>query len=151
MFRQLFLAVFAAAQLAAPTASGQHAGKPAVAHTASFELYIDDVYTRQTGGEGHSVSFRDPLTRQLNPGLKVNEGESVVIRLRNRSSEPHGFAIMGVADASSATIPAGGSATIRFKAPGPGGYVYHDPLQAKAKGARTLFGDFTVLARAAAH
>lgn len=151
MIRRFSLAVLGVGLLAAPMASGQHAGKPAVAHTAAFELYIDDVYTQQTGGEGHSVSFRDPLTRQLNPGLKVNEGESVVIHLRNRSFEPHGFAIMGVAGASSATIPAGGSATIKFKAPGPGGYVYHDPLQAGAKGARTLFGDFTVLARAAAH
>jgi FtsP/CotA-like multicopper oxidase with cupredoxin domain len=127
-----------------------HAPAVAQAHGAqltSFELFIDDVYTQQTGGESFSVSFRDPLTRKLNPQLRVREGDAVVIHVVNRSSQPHGFEIMNVSGTTSAAIPSGGSATLRFAAPGQGSYIYHDPLQARAGGARTLFGDFTVMPR----
>lgn len=118
------------------------------AKAAAFELYVEEIYERQTGGEvGMKIAFRDPLTRQVNPPLQVHEGDAVTIKLVNRTRETRSFAVMGVAGTKSAPIKAGGTATLRFVAPPTGGYIYHDPLQAKLGEARSLFGDFVVTPR----
>ncbi len=117
----------------------------AAAPSASFELYIDEVYNKRRGGEiEFSVAFRDPLTRELNPTLKVIEGERVTIKLVNRTQSPRSFAIMGVKDATAPPVAAGAKMTVRFQAPARGAYIYHDPGQASLPEARSLFGDFIV-------
>lgn len=117
----------------------------AAAPSASFELYIDEVYNKRRGGEiEFSVAFRDPLTRELNPTLKVIEGERVTIKLVNRTQSPRSFAIMSVKDASAPTVAAGAKTTLQFQAPARGAYIYHDPGQANLAEARSLFGDFIV-------
>jgi len=127
--------------LIAPAMQAQSAGRPSVA----FDLVVDNIYTQLAGGEiVFAVSFRDPLTRAVNPPLRVRQGDDVVIHVANHTDRPHAFEIMGVAGTNSAPIPAGGSVTLRFKAPAKGGYIYHDPLQAKGGGPRSLFGDFVV-------
>ena len=128
---------------AASAAQGQ-----APARAATFELYIDEVYDQLVGDAVvFSVAFRDPLTRQSNPALRVQEGQAVAIKIVNRTSKTHSFAIMSVAGARSAPIRAGASGVVRFKAPSIGSYIYNDPLQASSGGPRTLFGDFVVQAR----
>jgi len=117
----------------------------AAASSASFEIYIDEVYNKRRGGEiEFSVAFRDPLTRELNPTLKVIEGERVTIRLSNRTQNPRSFAIMGVKGATAPPVAAGARTTVQFEAPARGNYVYHDPGQASLAETRSLFGDFIV-------
>jgi FtsP/CotA-like multicopper oxidase with cupredoxin domain len=146
MLRRQFLAisgVLAAGAIAYPVA-GAFAQSGAV-QSLSFELYIEEIYERQTGGDvGMKVAFRDPLTRQINPALRAHEGDAITIKLVNRTRETRSFAIMSVAGTKSAPIKAGNSATLRFTAPASGGYIYHDPLQAKLNESRSLFGDFVV-------
>ncbi len=138
--RTLLAAALAAIAFAASAAHAQTGAKP-----KTFDLVIDGVYTELDGGEVvFAVSFRDPLTRKVNPQLRVRAGEDVVIHVANRTDTPHAFEIMSLAGTKSAPIPAGAAATLRFKAPAQGGYIYHDPLQARGKGVRTLFGDFIV-------
>jgi FtsP/CotA-like multicopper oxidase with cupredoxin domain len=116
----------------------------------TIELYIDEVYEQLTGGDVvFSVSFRDPLTRNLNPAIKVHEGDNVAIKVVNRTAKSHSFGILSVPGATSAPIRAGGSAVVRFKAPPRGNYIYNDPMQGKSGDTRTLFGDFVVQARKA--
>lgn len=142
MSRRRFLVIaLAGLAIAAPAMQAQPAGQ----HTASFDLVIDNIYTQLAGGETvFAVSFRDPVTRAANPPLRVRQGDNVVIHISNRTDKPHAFEVMSIAGTNSASIPAGGSVTMRFKAPSKGTYIYHDPLQAKGSGARTLFGDFIV-------
>ncbi len=142
MSRRRFLAIgVAGLVLAAPATQAQSSGRPAV----TFDLVMDNIYTQLADGETvFAVSFRDQVTRVVNPQLRVRQGDDVVIRLANHTDKPHAFEIMSVAGTKSAPIPAGGSVTVRFKAPARGAYIYHDPLQARGEGARTLFGDFIV-------
>lgn len=146
MLRRYFLG--SAGALAAMTMASTSAGAFAQAsgpQSVSFELYIEEIYDRPTGGEvGLKIAFRDPFTRQINPPLSVHEGESITIKLVNRTRETRSFAIMSVPGTKSAPIKAGRSATLHFTAPSTGGYIYHDPLQAKLNEARSLFGDFVV-------
>jgi FtsP/CotA-like multicopper oxidase with cupredoxin domain len=124
-----------------PDAIAQTAATPAI----TFELYIDEVLNKREGGQVESsVAFRDPLTRELNPTLKVLEGERVTIKLVNRTQRPRSFAIMGIKAASAPQVAAGARTTVEFKAPARGNYIYHDPGQAGLSEARSLFGDFVV-------
>lgn len=117
--------------------------------SAEFELYIEEIYERLTGGDvSVKIGFRDPLTREINPALRVHDGDTVTIKLVNRTRETRSFAIMSVTGTKSAPIKAGSSTTLRFTAPPTGGYIYHDPLQAKLSEPRSLFGDFVVTPRA---
>lgn len=128
--------------------SSSQGASQSTARTATFELYIDEVYDQLTGGAViHAVAFRDPLTRQLNPPLNVTAGQSVAIKLINRTGKTRSFAIMSVAGSASNPIRAGASGVVRFKAPSIGTYIYNDPLQAGTGETRTLFGDFVVTAR----
>ena len=131
-------------------ATGAVAGAPAraqgvVGHASSFELYVDEIYANPKGGKVEvSIAFRDPLTRKINPTLRVTEGDRVTIRLVNRTRQPRSFAVMGVAGAASKPVRAGASATFHFTAPGGGAYIYHDPTQANLAEPRSLFGDLIV-------
>ena len=137
------LAAISAVAAAIPVCGA--AAQTGASHAASFELYIEEIYERQTGKDvGVKVSFRDALTREVNPVLRVHDGDTVTIKLVNRTRETRSFAIMSVAGTKSPPIKAGSSTTLRFTSPPTGGYIYHDPLQAKLDEARTLFGDFVV-------
>lgn len=146
MLRRNFLATLAAISVAAAAipVSGALA-QTASSHSSSFDLYIEEIYERQTRNDvGMKVAFRDALTRDINPVLRVHDGDTVTIRLVNRTRETRSFAIMSVTGTKSPPIKAGGSTTLRFTAPPTGGYIYHDPLQAKLHEVRSLFGDFVV-------
>jgi FtsP/CotA-like multicopper oxidase with cupredoxin domain len=144
----LLAGVVAALSLAAGGAHPAADAQNSTTQSAAFELYIDEVYNKRRGGEIEtSIVFRDPLTRQLNPTLKVLEGERVTIRLVNRTQRPRAFAIMGVKDATTPQIAAGAHTSVQFKAPSRGNYVYHDPGQAALSEVRSLFGDFIVAPR----
>lgn len=146
MLRRNFLVTLAAigAVTLAVSASGALA-QTGASHSTSFDLYIEEIYERQTGNDvGMKIAFRDALTREVNPVLRVHDGDTVTIRLVNRTRETRSFAIMSVTGTKSPPIKAGSSTTLRFTAPPTGGYIYHDPLQAKLDEARSLFGDFVV-------
>lgn len=149
MLRRNFLTTLAA--ISAMTISVPVSGAVAqsgASHASSFELYIEDIYERQGGKDvGVKVSFRDALTREVNPVLRVHDGDTVTIKLVNRTRETRSFAIMSVTGTKSPPIKAGSSTTLRFTAPPTGGYIYHDPLQAKLSEVRSLFGDFVVTPR----
>lgn len=142
------LGACAVALLAAPLTRTPASAQTSASPMASFELYIDEVYNKRVGGEiEFSVVFRDPLTRELNPTLKVTEGERVKITLVNRTQRPRSFAIMGVNRATAPAVAAGAKTTLQFEAPGRGAYIYHDPGQASLAETRSLFGDFIVSPR----
>lgn len=142
MSRRRFLAIaIAGLAFIAPATQAQYTTR----HVATFDLVIDGIYTQLAGGEVvFAVSFRDQVTRAVNPPLRVRHGDDVVIHIANHTDTPHAFEVMSIAGTNSAPIPAGGSVTLRFKAPARGSYIYHDPLQARREGSRTLFGDFIV-------
>ena len=122
-------------------ASAQGASAP----VAAFELYVEEVYNKRSGGDIEvSVAFRDPLTRELNPTLRVTEGQRVSIRLINRTQRPRSFAVMGVSGATPPQVAVGAKATVEFQAPARGNYIYHDPGQARLAETRSLFGDLIV-------
>lgn len=126
--------------------SGVHLAQAQGAATASFEMQIDEVLNKRQGGEiESSVVFRDPLTRQTNPALKVLEGERVAIEVVNRTQRPRSFAIMGVKGAATRQVAPGARASVQFTAPARGNYIYHDPGQAALSEPRSLFGDFIVM------
>jgi FtsP/CotA-like multicopper oxidase with cupredoxin domain len=145
MWYRTFLAC-AVASLSIALGGAHLAGaQTAAAPSASFELQIDEVYNKRPGGEVEfSIVFRDPLTREYNPTLKVIEGERVTIKLVNRTHSPRSFAIMGIKGADAPPVAAGAQTTLRFQAPARGTYIYHDPGKASLADARTLFGDFIV-------
>lgn len=146
MLRRNFLACAGAVAALSVAMAGASAIAQTANHTATFQLNIDEIYEQLTGGNVvHSVAFRDPLTRERNPKLKVREGDTIAIKLVNRTTRTRSFAIMSIAGTTSTPIPAGGSAVVRFKAPPKGNYTYHDPTQAKLSEVRTLFGDLLVL------
>jgi hypothetical protein len=127
------------------TAAGSGAFAQGGARSVDLELYIEEIYERKIGDDiSLKIGFRDPLTRQINPALRVHEGDAITIKLVNRTRETRSFAIMSVPGTKSAPIKAGTSAVLRFTAPSVGGYIYHDPLQSKLNEARSLFGDFVV-------
>jgi len=122
-------------------ASAQGASAP----VAAFELYVEEVYNKRSGGDIEvSVAFRDPLTRELNPTLRVTEGQRVSIRLINRTQRPRSFAVMGVSGATPPQVAVGAKATVEFQAPARGNYIYHDPGQVRLTETRSLFGDLIV-------
>ena len=122
-------------------ASAQGASAP----VAAFELYVEEVHNKRSGGDIEvSVAFRDPLTRELNPTLRVTEGQRVSIRLINRTQRPRSFAVMGVSGATPPQVAVGAKATVEFQAPARGNYIYHDPGQARLTETRSLFGDLIV-------
>jgi len=130
-----------AAQAGGNPASAQGASAP----VAAFELYVDEVYNKRSGGDIEvSVAFRDPLTRELNPTLRVTEGQRVSIRLINRTQRPRSLAVMGVGGVTPPHVAAGAKATVEFRAPARGNYIYYDPGQAGLSETRSLFGDLIV-------
>jgi FtsP/CotA-like multicopper oxidase with cupredoxin domain len=143
--RFLLAGAFAALALAGVSSRSAATAQGAATSSAAFELYIDEVFNKRSGGQiESSVAFRDPLTRQLNPTLKVLEGERVTIRLLNRTQRPRSFAVMGVKAASAPQIAAGARVAVEFTAPARGNYIYLDPGQAGLSEARSLFGDLVV-------
>lgn len=148
MLRRNFLAglgLLAATAVSIPTSGALAQTGASSSHAANLELYIEEIYERLTGGDvSLKIAFRDPLTREINPVLRVHDGDTVTIKLVNRTRETRSFAIMSVTGTKSAPIKAGSSTTLRFTAPPTGGYIYHDPLQAKLNEVRSLFGDFVV-------
>lgn len=149
MLRRDFLAC-AGAVVALSASLATSGGAPAEAqapkNTVAIQLNIDEMYEQLAGGKVvYSVAFRDPLTRERNPKLKVHEGDMIAIKLVNHTSKTRAFAIMSIKGTSSTPIRAGGSTVVRFKAPPKGNYMYHDPTQAKLSEVRSLFGDLTVL------
>lgn len=142
--------LFTVASLAGLLLTAGAGGNPASAQGASapvaaFELYVEEVYNKRSGGDIEvSVAFRDPLTRELNPTLRVTEGQRVSIRLINRTQRPRSFAVMGVSGATPPQVAVGAKATVEFQAPARGNYIYHDPGQARLTETRSLFGDLIV-------
>lgn len=131
--------------LAAQTGGNPASAQGASAPVAAFELYVDEVYNKRSGGDIEvSVAFRDPLTRELNPTLRVTEGQRVSIRLINRTQRPRSLAVMGVGGVTPPQVAAGAKATVEFRAPARGNYIYYDPGQAGLKETRSLFGDLIV-------
>jgi len=72
-------------------------------------------------------SFLNIGRRGLHPVIWAMEGDTLDIRITNKDSRPHAFAVTGVPPFSGEPIPPGGTRPYSFKVPPPGSYIYHDP------------------------
>ncbi|MEQ1709902.1 MAG: multicopper oxidase domain-containing protein [Hyphomicrobium sp.] len=72
-----------------------------------------------------SEDFRVP-----GPILRIREGDSVTISVRNDRPEAHGFNITGIPAATIDCIPAGETRCVTFTAPTAGTYLYYDGTRA---------------------
>jgi Multicopper oxidase len=81
------------------------------------------------------------------PNIFCTEGDLIKVTLTNDLDEDHSFFIKGVVD--SGPIKPGATATIRFKAPRGGTYLYHDNLNAPVNRVMGLHGAFVSMPRAA--
>jgi Multicopper oxidase len=87
--------------------------------------------------------FRSPS--EPHPPLRVKEGDPVRITITNNDVRPHGFAITGIPQASTAPIAPGETRAIpAFTAPVGGSYLYHDPVDAPLNRVLGLHGAFIV-------
>ncbi len=115
---------------------------PALA-ACSFNLEIRDLTIEMIDGQkfrhlafrrlsSGSGSVPDNSPRVPGPVLRVLEGQTVTITIRNQRPEPHAFQIPGVgpsgAAVSTGSIPGnGGIGSVTFTAPVAGTYIYLDP------------------------
>ena len=77
----------------------------------------------------------------------VFAGDKVTINVTNNLDEDHSFEIVGVPRTSTGRIPPGGRATVRFKAPDAGTYLYADTLNAPVNRVIGLHGAMVVRPR----
>lgn len=127
MQRREFLAYGSAAALAGAALKTQ-ADQQAEAQTiVNFELHLVEIYEELIDGEVvFALAYRDPVTRQVRPPIYVTTGQTVQIKLVNKTRKPRRFAITGYADDRFPVIPPGGSRTIGLPAPVAGSYIYHE-------------------------
>ncbi len=60
------------------------------------------------------------------PVLRIREGDSITISVRNDRPEPHGFNVTGIPAATIDCIPPGETRCVTFTAPIAGTYLYYD-------------------------
>lgn len=147
MRRRDFIAYGSAGALAAVYLKEQvAAAQSAPAGVVSLQLNFEEIYEEMIDGEVlYGLSLRDPLTRVLRPPIRVKQGDTVSIKLTNRTRAPRQFAITGVPAAKSALIPAGGASTVTFTAPAGGSYLYHDTAQGDLGRILGIHGSFVVV------
>jgi len=147
MRRRDFLAYGSASALLALYLQNQDAvAQKSSPGVVAAELHLEEIYEELIDGEVvFALAFRDPVTRIIRPPLRARQGDTVRIKLVNKTRVPRRFAITGVSAASSALIPAGRSATVRFTAPVGGSYIYHDNSQGAVGRVLGLHGPFVVL------
>lgn len=127
---------------------GKQAAEAQATGAVSAELHLEEIYEELIDGEVvFALAFRDPVTNLIRPPLRARQGDTVSIKLVNKTRAPRRFAITGVSAATSAFIPAGASATVVFTAPIGGSYIYHDNSQGAVGRVLGLHGAFVVLPR----
>jgi FtsP/CotA-like multicopper oxidase with cupredoxin domain len=87
--------------------------------------------------------FRD--NSEAGAVLRVSEGQPISFEVTNSDSQPHGFAITGIPQATIPAIAPGAVATVTFTAPEGGSYLYHDPYNAPLNRVIGLHGAFIVI------
>jgi FtsP/CotA-like multicopper oxidase with cupredoxin domain len=99
---------------------------------ATFDLKIEDVKVRLIDGRdanmlgfGLAGGTGTSSSRMPGPVLRVREGTSVRITIRNDRQEWHGFEITGIPGTKTEIAP-GCSCSVTFTAPAAGTYIYHD-------------------------
>ena len=146
MERRQFLKISAlgAAATMAPTIAPSIAVAAPITYRNMFELTIHSGRLEMVDGTSvFNMSFTEG-DNSPPPVLRAREGEPIEIRIINRDTRPHGFAITGIPTASIALIPAGGVDTARFYAPVGGSYLFHDPINAPVNRLLGLYGAFIV-------
>jgi len=144
MHRREFIGYGSAAALTAAFIKGQ-AEQQAEAQTPThFELHMEEIYEELIDGEVvFALAYRDPVTRALRPQLNMKQGAQITIKLVNKTRSPRRFSVTGWKNSAFPMIPAGESATITFKAPATGTYIYHDSSQGAAGRVLGLHGVIT--------
>lgn len=93
----------------------------------NLELHMEEIYEEMIDGEVfYAMAFRDPVTRALRPPLRMRHGQTVNLKLVNKTRKPRRFAITGYAAAAFPLIPSGATTTVTFVAAWPGSYIYHE-------------------------
>ncbi len=129
MKRREFIAYGSAATLAATLVKTQ-ADQVAEAQTQpaiAYELHMEEIYEEMIDGEVvFALAYRDPLSRLIRPTLYVTEGQTVTIRITNKTRKPRRFAISGFKEDKFPFTPVGASWKVSFVAPAAGSYIYHE-------------------------
>jgi Multicopper oxidase len=127
MQRREFLAYGSAAAAATAFIKAQ-TDQPAEAQTAvSFELAIEEIYEEMIDGEVlFALAYRDTVSRTIRPPLFVTEGQTVTIRLINRTRKPRQLGITGFVDGKFSSVQPNAAKKFTFIAPVAGSYIYHD-------------------------
>jgi FtsP/CotA-like multicopper oxidase with cupredoxin domain len=118
---------------------------PAVAWAAStIRLTIEAVdYQMIDGKFVFHLLFLDDHERPQ-PLIRAREGDPIEIEITNGDTRPHGFAVTGIAGATSAGIAPGETRVVSFTAPAGGSYIYHDPTDAPLNRVLGLHGPLII-------
>lgn len=147
MRRRDFIAYGSAATLAAAfvkTQTEQMAEAQPAAIT--IELHMEEIYEEMIDGEVlFSLAFRDPITRLIRPPLFVTEGQTVTVKLVNKTRKPRRLAITGFNAEKFSAVQAGRSKLFTFVAPEAGSYVYHENAEGASGRVTGLYGALVVM------
>lgn len=147
MHRRDFIAYGSAAAIAAGVIKAQvDQIAEAQAAPVTFELHMEEIYEEMIDGEViFALAYRDPVTRAIRPPLYVTEGQTVTIRITNKTRKPRRFAISGFKADKFPITPVGASWKVSFVAPAAGSYIYHEVTEGAVGRLVGLHGPLVVM------
>ncbi len=147
MDRREFIAYGSAAAIAAGVIKTQ-LEEVAEAQTPSvnLELHLEEIYEEMIDGEVlFALAYRDPVTRLVRPPLFVTEAATINLKLVNKTRKPRRFTISGTIEDRFPVVAPGATKTIRFTAPAPGSYIYHENTEGAVGRLAGLYGPLVVM------
>lgn len=118
--------------------------------SATVDLTIQEIMQEMVdGARVPMIAFANTSHGPRVPGpvLSVQEGDVLVVRIRNATATVHAFAVPGAPGSESGPIPPGQTRTVTFTAPAGGTYVYLDPTDAPLNRLLGLHGALIVMPR----
>ena len=145
MRRRDFVAYGSASALTAAFVKYQFDQEAEAQSTINFELHMEEIYEEMIDGEVlYAMTYRDPVTRAMRPPLRVVRGQTVTIKLVNKTRRARRFAMTDFPPAQFPSIPPGGTTTIQFKAGRAGSHLYHENTEGAAGRVVGLYGAFII-------
>lgn len=122
----------AVAPLGSAATAACTAGQACPIQPGTIDLRIDDKRIMMVDGKFFNfLAFKRTDVGGLDfmvpgPVLRIREGDTITIRVRNDRPEPHGFNITGIPEATIDCILPGETNCVTFTAPTAGTYIYYD-------------------------